>query len=112
MDQVPALSPDIPAKVCPFYGFASMAGLFIEQKGNQCPLKDGYSPCHMEMEQKPVDWFKCQYSNVSNKEAVEEILEKGTIFPEALKPPGLDSWKGIRLKDWFQFVLEDRDPPA
>jgi hypothetical protein len=37
---------------CPFYGFMMILERELyDQKGNQCPLRSGYSPCMMEAQQ-------------------------------------------------------------
>jgi hypothetical protein len=56
---------------CPFYGryllmnhserVPAMAFALFDSGGNQCALiNDAYSPCYLEVEEKPVDWRECE----------------------------------------------------
>jgi hypothetical protein len=63
------LANDATARNCPFYGYAMFtktAGklpfVLIASGGNQCGLRtDAHAPCHMEMNQLPVEWRDCPY---------------------------------------------------
>jgi hypothetical protein len=58
-------------KNCPFYGHTmfvstvpnySKAFVLMPSDGNQCGLiTSSHSPCHMEINQLPVEWRNCPY---------------------------------------------------
>jgi hypothetical protein len=89
---------------CPFYGYAAVGGVFLAQHGNQCPLLSAersteterhLSPCEMELNGAPVDWFKCRFSDVANKRSIDALLATSVIFPEGEKDCET-------LKAWFE----------
>ena len=55
---------------CKHYG---MSHYRFSSEGNQCPLKDGFAPCDMEMEGKEPDWSKCRRNPIVR----QAVLQKG-----------------------------------
>ena len=89
---------------CPFYGFFIAPGdaVLIAQFGNQCPLKNGYSPCHMDTSGKRPDWEKCSYSkNLGEKEQqnISIMKDKFTVITPGVKG-------SMRFGEWFDNVLK------
>jgi len=93
---------------CPFYGFnIAMMGALMDIDGNGCALKVGsFSPCQMEAYQKQTpDWRKCPFNSESNRDAIEKIIQKCTIYPNEFFPAGAKSWKGMPLDVWVGYVM-------
>ncbi len=91
---------------CPFYGFSEAMGVFMDQKGNQCPLiLSSYSPCRMEVEGKLPSWDRCPFNKGKNRTVIKKIIATSKIFPEEFSPPGQSSWKGMSFKKWFKYIM-------
>src|SRR3989344_4999762 len=88
---------------CPLYGFFDAFGCFMDQGGNQCPLKDGYSPCLFVYRQQEPNWQECSF-NIRNPGLLNK-LKDSRVFPNELKPEGAVSWDGVRFGDWADYIL-------
>ncbi|PIN93042.1 hypothetical protein COU54_04800 [Candidatus Pacearchaeota archaeon CG10_big_fil_rev_8_21_14_0_10_31_24] len=66
---------------CPYYGYnySEQFGL-TPQQGNQCPFREGYSPCLMEIQKIPPNWKACDY-NLGGQNPIGE-LAKLEVFKE------------------------------
>ena len=95
---------------CPFYGFSFSLGTFLDSRGNQCPLKKGYSPCVFSYNKESPNWNECPYNtgNHGLSKANPGLLEKLKdlkIFPEECDT------KGVRFGDWTEYILHDKPLP-
>jgi len=62
---------------CPFYGFsADFPGALCSSGGNQCALKEGFSPCQMEKEGLSVDWDHCAINNWENVDFLRRVRNR------------------------------------
>jgi hypothetical protein len=93
---------------CPFYGFAAFSGVFMDQYGNQCPFRGGYSPCYMEYQGKEINWSECQINKNSSRESLQKVLENCRIFPAELMPEGAVEWAGIPLREWYDRIISPK----
>ncbi|HOI60011.1 MAG TPA: hypothetical protein PKU93_01665 [Candidatus Pacearchaeota archaeon] len=90
---------------CPFYGFYVCGHLlFIDQKGNQCPLME--RACQMQ----DPDWEKCPFNCVENENVINEIINDTCITPNEFWPKGQRKWKGIPFKSWMSYVMDSNTP--
>lgn len=94
---------------CPFYGFYLFREILADQNGNQCPFKDGYFPCHMELAQQKPDWTRCSYNDSDNAKNIESFLDKTRIFPDGLHPQEVSTWTGIHLRDWYNHIVSGQE---
>jgi|SRR3989338_3732012 len=90
---------------CPFFGFFLASGTLIDQEGNQCPFKDGYSPCHMQIQGPYPEWLKCSYNYPNNSVNIERFLDNIKIFPSELHPKEAREWEGIPLRKWYDYII-------
>ena len=96
---------------CPFYGFSYTMGIFTDTGGNQCALKTNrLSPCYMEISEQVPDWNRCPLKRTAPSDLMEKIAER-RIFPNELRPEGVESWKGIRFSDWVEYIVEGKPSP-
>ena len=89
---------------CPFYGFHINFEIMVDQKGNECALIKGYTPCQMKIRKLTPCWNNCSFyspEDIKNLKEMEEIL---AVFPDEFHPPKARSWKGITLKQWIQYI--------
>ena len=94
---------------CPFYGFSGAIGMFMDQQGNQCPLKAGYSPCLFVYQDKEANWQECPLNRRNS--GLLERFNDWSIFPREHEPQGVSSWKGIRFGDWADYILNGKPLP-
>ncbi len=90
---------------CPFYGFGSayVMSALVDTEGNQCPLKEGHSPCYMEVNGQEPNWNGCSYNSERNKTTIRKIIDSARIFPRELNPGG-ESWRGISMQEWLEYL--------
>ncbi len=85
---------------CPFYGFHQVQVLessptLVDQQGNQCALRLGYSACCMEMNGEAPAWSKCTFLNTPElARRVKRLRQLGRIYPGELRP------RGDQRADW------------
>ena len=111
LEKTPTPTIAVPRTKCPFYGFhpVHMGSTFMDQKGNECGLKDAYSPCEMERVEETPDWDGCSTFNIpDNKETIERMKREYSILPNEFWPEGAKSWKGIKMSFWFNYVMNQR----
>jgi len=97
---------DLPRTKCPFYGFHSELGIFMDNGKNQCPLiTDSYAPCEMETAGKAPEWSACSINNESAKKILDKIVDSARIAPKEFWPKGANSWEGMPFKDWMNYIL-------
>jgi len=91
---------------CPFYGFSTMSGgVMKDSGGNQCALKTkSYNPCQREIMGHMLNWLGCPLNTKKNRRKIERNLEKMWVFPREFRPEGIESWEGILLKDWVDYI--------
>ncbi len=84
---------------CPFYGFYQWeAGkVFVDQKGNQCPLREGYFLCFFAGTSGDPNWKRCPI-NREDPEALKSF-ETSTVFADEFGP------EGIPFKRWAEYIL-------
>ena len=90
---------------CPFYGFANVSRLFVDQEGNQCPLMGGYTPCQMEMRGDAPNWNNCPFNNDENKEVLTDVEHNFRICPREMWPKGETRWSGISFSEWKERLM-------
>jgi len=94
---------------CPFYGFALGSfgkGFLMDQDGNQCALiARRYSPCQMEIRVKVPELENCDFNTETNKETIEKMVNSFQIFPNEFLPKRKSSWKGMKCKDWYDYIM-------
>ncbi|MFC1656650.1 hypothetical protein ACFL14_01635 [Patescibacteria group bacterium] len=96
---------------CPFYGFYSSYGAFMDQDGNQCPLIGGYSPCRMKMAGKKPNWEECTvFNTIDNKSMISALIGQSTIFPDEFHPTGLKEWYGVPFSEWWDYIMDSDTP--
>jgi len=96
----------IPRTRCPCYGFFGAMGVFMDQRGNQCPLEvDSYHPCDMEMDGEYPDAAKCP--RIVGQDI--SVLDKCRVFPREFHP-GTATWEGMSFKEWREYVAGSECP--
>lgn len=82
----------------------------MDSAGNQCALiTSSFSPCRMVIVNEKPDWTKCSFNTEENKPVINEILSSTlTVNAKEFWPEGKNSWKGIPIKDWFDYVMDDK----
>ena len=89
---------------CPFYGFARLEDALMDSRGNQCALAvDSFSPCRMEAYKKESPcWEKCFYNTLSNVQAITEIIEDSTVFPNEMESK---TNRGVPMSEWYRHIM-------
>lgn len=90
---------------CPFYGFGTG---FLDTSGNQCPLKEGHSPCDYRI--KDADWIRCHFNKKDS--GLLESLKDCQVFPREFKPENGSSWEGIKFGNWADYILYAKPIPG
>jgi hypothetical protein len=91
---------------CPFYGFIRKFNQTMSDcHGNGCAMEGGgnHSPCKMvSVEGKPADWKSCKfYNNEQWRQPIANLCEVAVVYPDELRPDGIQGWQGVSLKGWF-----------
>ncbi len=79
----------------------------MDNHGNACGIAGGHTPCGMEMNSLTPEWKKCKRNNSENGAILEFALDNCQIFPSELCPPAVQSWKGIRLRTWYDLFSRE-----
>lgn len=117
---------------CPFYGFFGAMGIFMDQRGNQCPLiissyslllipseKRGnqcplitgsYSPCQMEFRGETPAWDGCPFNKPEIQETLLKFKGETRISPGEFWPEGASSWQGMSFGAWWDYIMDPSTP--
>jgi len=78
-------------------------GAFVDSEGNQCGLLvESYSPCQLENHE--PNWKECPFNTKESRENLAKIIGKVRIFPNEFKPQKSESWKGILMRNWIEYI--------
>lgn len=80
---------------------------FLDQKGNQCALEDGYHVCQMERRSEKPNWKNCPFNNPNNEKTLKNIEKKVKVFPDEFNPKEEKGWRGISFKTWKKYVMKE-----
>ena len=109
MQEIPRVQ-GVQRKKCPFYGFNDAGyNSLIDTRGNQCPLKAGFSPCVFEFSGTNPDWNACPFNRLSGVSL--EDFENYQVFPNEFTPADNSLWEGISFRDWADYTLNGHQIP-
>ncbi len=89
---------------CPFHGFKVVAGSMVEIGGNRCALKEPGNLCQKDIMGNLSSWVGCSLNTKITKSIIEINSEKIKVFSKEFFPPEAESWKGISLGVWMEYI--------
>ena len=102
----PQVVPPYSGPKCPFYGYIGCGTLYTENHGNACALTGEHRPCHMEMAGNAPEWDKCPvFNHEKNAPVIATLMDNVSVAPEAFWPKGANSWAGMKLREWYEYVM-------
>ena len=92
--------------LCPFYGFHHFNGNFMDQKGNQCAIAGGYTPCELDIHGFNPDLDQCPHRSEEGITSLKKVSDNLRVFPKEFWPDGAREFNGISFSQWYEYVMK------
>ncbi|MEK7634930.1 MAG: hypothetical protein AAB446_00650 [Patescibacteria group bacterium] len=94
-----------PRHRCPYYGFYSSFGAMMDINVDGCAfMTNSFSPCQLKRSEKIPNWINCSFNNGKD---LSEDENKIRVFPKEFFPKDQNSWMGITLSEWKDYIMKD-----